>query len=165
MIILARKNSKHRAAVIHRNCHNNGQLVMAVIGLVGQLETRPPFIGSFSDILIGIFKSPQYKYWYTQTSIACAYRQHTQNWLLVYDVLHSKCSAYAALIEHMSKKFIFNKWEIAMTSQGHVTTASLKQANKGDYRESFFICLHLKKFCASILEISHNKLWTLNSMM
>ena len=46
-----------------------------------------------------------------------------------------------------------------MTSQGHVTTASLKQANKGDYRESFFICLHLKKFCASILENSHHKLW------
>ena len=41
-----------------------------------------------------------------------------------------------------------------MTSQGHVTTASLKQANKGDNREAFFICLHLKKFCASI-----NKLW------
>ena len=45
-----------------------------------------------------------------------------------------------------------------MTSQGHVTTASLKQANKEDNREAFFICLHLKKFCASILETSHNKL-------
>ena len=38
-----------------------------------------------------------------------------------------------------------------MTSQGHVTTASLKQANKEDNRETFFIRLHLKKFCASIL--------------
>ena len=46
-----------------------------------------------------------------------------------------------------------------MTSQGHVTTASLKQANKEDNREAFFISLHLKKFCASILENSHHKLW------
>ena len=45
-----------------------------------------------------------------------------------------------------------------MTSQGHVTTASLKQANKEDNRETFFIRLHLKKFCASILETSHSKL-------
>ena len=43
-----------------------------------------------------------------------------------------------------------------MTTQGHVTTASLKQANKG---ESFFICLHLKKSCSSILENSRHKLW------
>ena len=46
-----------------------------------------------------------------------------------------------------------------MTSQGHVTTAPLKQANKEDNREAFFICLHLKKFCASIRKISHSKLW------
>ena len=46
-----------------------------------------------------------------------------------------------------------------MTSQGHVTTGSLKQANKEDNREVFFIRLHLKKFCASILENSHGKLW------
>ena len=45
-----------------------------------------------------------------------------------------------------------------MTSQGHVTTASLKQAHKEDNREVFFICLYLKKFCASILETSHSKL-------
>mgnify|MGYP001802601066 FL=1 len=45
-----------------------------------------------------------------------------------------------------------------MTSQGHVTTASLKQAHKEDNREVFFIRLYLKKFCASILETSHNKL-------
>ena len=44
-----------------------------------------------------------------------------------------------------------------MTSQGHVTTASLKQAHKEDNREVFFICLHLKKFCASIIETSHSK--------
>ena len=45
-----------------------------------------------------------------------------------------------------------------MTSQGHVTTAALKQAHKEDKREAFFICLYLKKFCASILETSHTKL-------
>ena len=45
-----------------------------------------------------------------------------------------------------------------MTSQGHVTEASLKQANKEDKREAFFIRLPLKKFCALILETSHNKL-------
>ena len=45
-----------------------------------------------------------------------------------------------------------------MTSQGHVTTASLKQANKEDNRETFFIRLHLKKLCASIFETSHSKL-------
>mgnify|MGYP001804177476 FL=1 len=45
-----------------------------------------------------------------------------------------------------------------MTSQGHVTTASLKQANKEDSRETFFIRLHFKKFCVSILETSHSKL-------
>ena len=45
-----------------------------------------------------------------------------------------------------------------MTSQGHVTTASLKQAHEDDNREVFFIRLYLKKFCASILETSHSKL-------
>ena len=45
-----------------------------------------------------------------------------------------------------------------MTSQGHVTTASLKQANKEYIEGHFFIRLHLKKFCASILETSHSKL-------
>ena len=45
-----------------------------------------------------------------------------------------------------------------MTSQGHVTTASLKQAHKEDNREAFFICLYFKKFYASILETSHSKL-------
>ena len=46
-----------------------------------------------------------------------------------------------------------------MTSQGHVTTASPKQAIKEDNSEAFFNCLHLKKFCASILENSHHILW------
>ena len=45
-----------------------------------------------------------------------------------------------------------------MTSQGHVTTAALKQAHKEDKREVFFIHLYLKKFCTSILETSHSKL-------
>ena len=46
-----------------------------------------------------------------------------------------------------------------MTSQGHVTNVSLKQANM-EYIEGirFFIRLHLKKFCASILETTHSKL-------
>ena len=41
--------------------------------------------------------------------------------------------------------------ETAMTSQGHVTTALLKQAHKEDNREVFFIRLYLRKFGASIL--------------
>ena len=45
-----------------------------------------------------------------------------------------------------------------MTSQGHVTTASLKEAHKEDNREVFFIRLYLKKFCASTLENSHSEL-------
>ena len=45
-----------------------------------------------------------------------------------------------------------------MTSQGHVTTTALKQANKEYNREVFFIRLYLKIFCASILESSHSKL-------
>ena len=45
-----------------------------------------------------------------------------------------------------------------MTSQGHVTTAALKQAHKEDNREVFFIRLYLKNFCASNLETSHSKL-------
>ena len=50
------------------------------------------------------------------------------------------------------------EWGTAVTSQGHVTIASLKHAYKDDNRETFFIRLHLKDFRASILEISHNKL-------
>ena len=45
-----------------------------------------------------------------------------------------------------------------MTSQGHVTTASLTQAHKEDNREVFFIRLFLNKFCASILENPHSQL-------
>mgnify|MGYP001793005064 FL=1 len=45
-----------------------------------------------------------------------------------------------------------------MTSQGDVTTASLKQGNKEHNGAAFFIRMHLKKFCASILETSHVKL-------
>ena len=45
-----------------------------------------------------------------------------------------------------------------MRSQGRVTAASLKQAHKEDKREVFFICLYLKKCCASTLETSHSKL-------
>ena len=66
--------------------------------------------------------------------------------------------SYAVLIENMSITFISNKWETAMTSQGHVTTASLKQAHKEDNRSVFFIRLYLKNFCVSILETSLSKL-------
>ena len=45
-----------------------------------------------------------------------------------------------------------------MTSQGHVTSAALKQAPKEDNWEVFFIRLYPRKFCASILETSHRKL-------
>ena len=45
-----------------------------------------------------------------------------------------------------------------MPSQGHVTTAALKQAHKADNREVFFICLYLENFCTSNLETSHSKL-------
>ena len=45
-----------------------------------------------------------------------------------------------------------------MTSQGHVTTAALKQAHKEDNREVFFIRLYLKKFYASIFKTSHSEL-------
>ena len=45
-----------------------------------------------------------------------------------------------------------------MTSQGHVTIASLRQAHEEYNREVFFIRLYLKKFSASILETSHSKL-------
>ena len=45
-----------------------------------------------------------------------------------------------------------------MTSQGHVTTAALKQAHKEHNREIFFTRPYLKKFCASILKTSHSKL-------
>ena len=45
-----------------------------------------------------------------------------------------------------------------MTSQGHMTPAWLKQAHKEDNWDAFFIRLHLKKFCTSILETSHSKL-------
>ena len=76
-----------------------------------------------------------------------------------HDVLQVKWCAYAVLIENRSMTFIYNKWETAMTSHGHqMTTASLKQAYMEYYRGALFICLHLKKFCASILETLHSKL-------
>ena len=76
-----------------------------------------------------------------------------------YDVLIVKCSAYAVLIENIRITFISNKWETAMASHGHETTASLKQANKEYIAGHFSICLYLEKFCASILENSLSKLW------
>ena len=47
---------------------------------------------------------------------------------------------------------------MAITSQGHVTTSPRKQANNEYAEGHFFIPLHLKKFCPSILEASHSKL-------
>ena len=60
------------------------------------------------------------------------------NWPLIYDVLQVNVCAYAVLIEDMNITFISHKWETAMTSHGHVTTASLKQANK-EYTEGHFL--------------------------
>ena len=60
------------------------------------------------------------------------------NWPLFYDVLHAKCSSLAVPIEDMSLTFISNKLETTMTSQCHVTTASLKQALKEDKRGIFY---------------------------
>ena len=48
-----------------------------------------------------------------------------------------------------------------MTSQGHVSTALLKKVNT-EFIGAFFICLHLKMFCASILETSRSELRDLN---
>ena len=45
-----------------------------------------------------------------------------------------------------------------MISEGHVTTTLLKQANKEGNRDTYFLRLHLKKFCLSIVEPSHSKL-------
>ena len=75
------------------------------------------------------------------TGIHCTHRQQTQNWPLFYDVQHAKCTSYAVQIKDMSKKFISNKWETAITSKGHMTTAALKQAHKEDNRELVFIRL------------------------
>ena len=52
-----------------------------------------------------------------------------------------------------------------MTSQGHVTTAALRQAHDEYNREVFFIRLYLRNFGAFNLETSHSKLRDLNSMM
>ena len=65
--------------------------------------------------------------------------------------------AYAVLNENISLSFISINRETAMTSQCHVTAASLKQADNEYMERRFFIRLHLKKFCASILETSHSK--------
>ena len=46
-----------------------------------------------------------------------------------------KLSAHTVPIEDMGQTFIAHERETAMTSQGHVTTASLKQANKEDNGE------------------------------
>ena len=45
-----------------------------------------------------------------------------------------------------------------MTSQGHVTTESLKQANEEGNGGSFFISLHLTKLYAFNLETSRSEL-------
>ena len=61
--------------------------------------------------------------------------------------------------------FISNKWETAMTSQGHVTTASLKQANK-EYIEGHFLSACISKSSAHpSLKLHTVYIGTLNSMM
>ena len=71
----------------------------------------------------------------------------TKNWPLFYDVLQFNCCAYAVRIKNMSIAFISNKWETAMTSQDHVTPASLKQANK-EYIEGHFLSVYISKSSA-----------------
>ena len=71
-------------------------------------------------------KAGHYKY----TGICCAHSPQTYSWPLFYDVLQVNCCACAVLIENMSITFISYKWETAMASQGHVTTALLKQADE-----------------------------------
>ena len=56
-------------------------------------------------------------------------------------------------------------WETAMTSQGHVTTASLKQANK-EYIEGHFLSACISKSSAHpSLKLPAVNLGTLNRMM
>ena len=42
-------------------------------------------------------------------------------------------------------RYELNKWETDMTSQGHVTTASLKQAHKEDLIERYFLSAYMSK--------------------
>ena len=82
---------------------------------------------------------------YSYNGIGCAHRQQTSNWPLI--VPQINCCAYAVIIENMCITFIPvpNKLETTMTSQGHVTTASLKQANK-EYTEGISYVLASQKF-------------------
>ena len=60
------------------------------------------------------------------------------------DILQVNCCAYAVLNENMGITFLSSDWETAMTSQGHVTTASLEQAKKG-YIEGQFLSAYISK--------------------
>ena len=56
-------------------------------------------------------------------------------------------NTYAVLTENMSITFISTKWETAMTTQGHGTTTSLKQANEY-YIEGHFLSTCISKSSA-----------------
>ena len=103
--------------------------------------------------------------YYTYTHMGCAHRQQRSNLSLFYDVLQVNCCAYAVLIENMSKTFISNQWETAMTSQCHVTSASPKQANK-EYTEGQFLSACISKTSAHpFLKLHTGNKRTLHIMM
>ena len=85
--------------------------------------TPPCFIYLFAcSVFAASNKLGMMSYNYTDTGdINRAHRWQTLNWPLFGDVLQVNCWAYAVLIE--------SKDITAMISQGHVTTASLKQPN------------------------------------
>ena len=81
------------------------------------------------------------------------------------DCFMMSCCTYAVLTENMSITFISTKSETAMTTQGHMTTVSLKQANK-DYIEGRFLSTCFSKSSAHPSLQLHTINWgTLNSMM
>ena len=87
---------------------------------------------------------------------SCEQVVHIDNRHTISPCFMRSCKSTVVPMQHLLKIwasiFISNKWEIAMAS--HVT----KHANKENNRGAFFICLHLKNFCASILETSHSEL-------
>ena len=61
--------------------------------------------------------------------------------------------------------FISNNWETAMTWQGHVTTASLKQANREYIKGHFLSACHPKSSAHPSLKLHTVKWGTINGRM
>ena len=73
--------------------------------------------------------------------------------------------AYAVLNNNINLPFISINWETAMTSQGHVTAASLKQADN-EYMEGRFLSACISKSSAHpSLRLHTVNLGTLNNTM